>query len=137
MAVNIKKGRAGHIDFTPMLDMVFNLLIFFMVASHFSEVDRELDAQLATASEARPITATVDSVFININQAGQYFADGRIMALDDLEAFLRQKHVNNPGSLSVKIRPDVRGTLQPSISALNACAKVGIRDVSFATDGNP
>ena len=135
MAVNIKKGNAGQIDFTPMLDMVFNLLIFFMVATRFSDVDRELDAQLASASEARPITATVDAVFISINQAGEYFDDGRFMALDDLEAFLRQKQVNNPGSLAVKIRPDVRGTVQPSISALNVCAKVGIRDVSFATDG--
>jgi biopolymer transport protein ExbD len=133
MAVNIKKGSAGHIDFTPMLDMVFNLLIFFMVATKFAEFDNELITQLATASEARPLTATADAVFVNINEQGQYFADGRFMTLDDLQAFLQQKYVNNP-SLSVKIRPDGRGTVQPSISALNACAKVGIRDVSFATD---
>ena len=37
MAVKINKGNTGGIDFTPVLDMVFNLLIFFMVTSEFAK----------------------------------------------------------------------------------------------------
>lgn len=135
MAVKIRKGNSGQIDFTPMIDMVFNLLIFFMVITNFAPEDRELDVTLASASEARPLTATVDTVFINIDRQGQYFVDNRIMAADDLEAYLRTKHANNPANLAVKIRPDMAGTLQPYVSALNVCTKVGIKNASLATQG--
>lgn len=133
MAVKINKGSIGGIDFTPMLDMVFNLLIFFMVATEFAKEDRELDVPLASASEARPLTATEETVFININREGQFFVDRRIMALDELEAFLQQKQANNPASLAIKIRPDVNVSMQPYVSTMNLCTKLGIRNVALVT----
>jgi biopolymer transport protein ExbD len=135
MAVKIRKGNSGQVDFTPMIDMVFNLLIFFMVTTEFAKEERELDVTLASASEARPLTATEETVFINISRDGQYIVDNRRMAVDDLEAFLRTKHTNNPASLAVKIRPDLAGTMQPYVSALNVCTKVGIKNASLATKG--
>jgi biopolymer transport protein ExbD len=136
MAVKIDKGKATSLlDLTPIIDVVFNLLIFFMVVTHFEEQDVELDVTLASASEARPLTATDEAVFVNINRDGRYTADGRPMNLDDLEAFIKQKQVDRPGSLSVKIRPDGASAVQPSISVLNLCQKLGVRDVSFAAQG--
>src|SRR5690242_1016932 len=123
MAVKINKGNTGGIDFTPILDMVFNLLIFFMVTSEFAKEDRELDVALASASEARPLTAQAEDVFININREGQYIVNRRVMATDEVEAYLRQKIADNPSALAVKIRPDIHGGAQPIISAFNVCAK--------------
>lgn len=135
MAVKINKGNTGGIDFTPILDMVFNLLIFFMVTSEFAKEDRELDVALASASEARPLTAQAEDVFININREGQYIVNQRVMARDEVEAFLRQKVADNPASLAVKIRPDINGGAQPIVSAFNICAKAGVRDAAIVTQG--
>ena len=53
MAVNIDKGRAlDSINMTPVIDMVFLLLIFFLVASQFAEEERSLEVVLPSASEA-------------------------------------------------------------------------------------
>lgn len=135
MSVKITKGHVGGIDFTPVLDMVFNLLIFFMVTSEFAKEDRELNVALARASEARPLTAQSEDVFININRQGQYIVDRRNMAIDEVEAFLRQKLADNPVDLAVKIRPDMNGPLTSYVDAMNVCAKVGITDASLVTEG--
>jgi biopolymer transport protein ExbD len=135
MAVKINKGNTGGIDFTPILDMVFNLLIFFMVTSEFAKEDRELDVALASASEARPLTAQSEDVFINIDKEGKYIVNRRVMATDEVEAYLRQKIADNPSSLAVKIRPDIHGGAQPIISAFNVCAKAGVKDASIVTGG--
>ena len=53
MAVKIKQGRAlAALSMTPLIDVVFLLLIFFLVATRFEQEDRELDVVLPSASEA-------------------------------------------------------------------------------------
>ncbi len=135
MAVKINKGNVGGIDFTPVLDIVFNLLIFFMVTSEFAKEDRELNVALARASEARPLSAQVEDVFINIDRQGRYFVNSRIMASDEVEAYLRQKLADNPASLAVKIRPDAGIPFPAYVEAMNICSKVGVTDASLVTDG--
>ena len=135
MAVNIKKGNGGAIDFTPMIDMVFNLLIFFMVTTEFAKEDRELTVKLPSASEARPLTAQAQDVFININDKGEFYVNRKFMALDDVEAYLRQKVTDNPANLSVKINADGRVSFQPVVAAMNVCNKAGVRDYSVVTQG--
>ena len=137
MSVKINKGNTGGIDFTPVLDMVFNLLIFFMVTSEFAKEDRELNVALARASEARPLSAQVEDVFINIDRQGRFFVNSRIMAADEVEAFLRQKQADNPAALAVKIRPDMSAPLPSYVEAVNICSKVGITDAALVTAGEP
>ncbi|HTN74122.1 MAG TPA: biopolymer transporter ExbD [Pirellulaceae bacterium] len=135
MAVNIKKGGSAAIDFTPMIDMVFNLLIFFMVTTEFAKEDRELTVKLPSASEARPLTAQPQDVFININDKGEFYVNRKFMAIDDVEAYLRQKVTDNPANLSVKINADGRVSFQPVVAAMNVCNKAGVRDYSVVTQG--
>lgn len=135
MAVKINKGNVGAIDFTPILDMVFNLLIFFMVTSEFAKEDRELNVALARASEARPLSAEVEDIFINIDAQGRFLVNKRFMAADQVEAFLRQKQADNPAGMSVKIRPDMGIPFEKYVEVVNICAKVGITDASLVTAG--
>ena len=56
MSLKINKGKADELfNFTPMIDVVFNLLLFFMVAARFAEEEREVPVQLPAASEAKPV----------------------------------------------------------------------------------
>ena len=134
MAVTIKKGNAlDGLGITPLIDVVFLLLIFFLVATRFAEEDRELDVPLPTASEAKPMMDQPKEIFININQRGQYFVEGKVMGPDEVETMLQQAVANNPLTQSVVIRADKRVQLQHAVSAMNLCQKVGVSHI-LATD---
>ena len=134
MPVKLNKGTAlGLLDLTPMIDMVFNLLIFFMVTTEFAKEDRQLDVALTTASSARALTAQTDDLFIDIDREGRFFVKGRIMAADEVEAVLRQAVLAKPGSLAVKIRPDTRGSVQATVQAFDLAARAGVKDASIVT----
>jgi biopolymer transport protein ExbD len=129
MAVNFSKSRALELfNLTPMIDMVFLLLIFFLVASQFAEEERELDVQLPEGTEAMPLTARPKEIFINIDEQGRYFVDSKTLSLAELEQFLRQAATNNPARATVIVRADKRAQWDYVAAAFRACNKAGIRD---------
>jgi len=134
MAIKIDKGSAlSTLSLTPLIDIVFLLLIFFLVATRFAEEEREMDVQLPDASEAQPLTSKPRELFINIDEKGRYYVTGKILTLPALESVLKQARNNNPGRASVVIRADKRVTWQYVVSAMNACNKARIRDYRVTT----
>jgi biopolymer transport protein ExbD len=137
MAVKIKRGRAlTTLSLTPLIDVVFLLLIFFLVATRFAQEDRELDVVLPVASEAKPMTVQPREVFVNIDHEGNYFVDGKTLTGDEVEAVLRQAATDNPVNQSVIIRADRRVPLDFAVFVMNLCNKVGIYEYRLTTDGN-
>ncbi len=58
MAVRINKGSAmQQLPVVPLVDTLLNLLIFFLVTTKFAEVDRAMEAALADADAAKPVSA--------------------------------------------------------------------------------
>lgn len=137
MAVSFQKSKAlGSLDLTPLIDVVFQLIIFFLVATEFDSEDRELDVTLPKASEARPLTAEPEEVFVNIDKDGNYFMGGKTRTLAELEALLREAKVNNPLSQSVILRADKNVALDPVVAVMNLCNKVGMTDYTLTTEGD-
>jgi len=133
MAVKINKGRARtFLDMTPLIDIVFLLLIFFMVMTRFDEEDYKLDVVLPSASEAQPLMAKPREIFINIDEQGQFFVRGNQMSLEALEEMLEQAGADNPSG-SVVIRADKNGRLEYSVLVMNACNKAGLTNYSIST----
>jgi len=129
MPVKIKKGAAlGSLSLTPLIDVVFLLLIFFLVATRFAQEDRELDVPLPDASEAKPLTVKPKELFINIDQQGQYFIGRQQVEPDELEHLLVQAATNNPVNQAVIIRADKRVPFDFVVQAINLCKKAGIQD---------
>ena len=136
MAVKIKKGMAvGTLSLTPLIDVVFLLLIFFLVATRFAEEDRELDVPLPDASEAKPLTVKPREIFVNIDQQGQYFIGRQVVDLDQLEHMLAEAATNNPVNQSVIIRADKRVPFDFVVQAINRCKKAGIQKYMANTAG--
>ena len=134
MAVEIDKGSAlNTLSLTPLIDIVFLLLIFFLVATRFAEEEQEMDVMLPDASEAQPLTSKPGELFINIDQQGRYYVTGKILTLEELDRTLRAASVNNPGRLSVIIRADKRVVWNYVVAAMNACNKAKIRDYRVTT----
>jgi biopolymer transport protein ExbD len=136
MSVEIKKGRALEaLSITPLIDIVFLLLIFFLVATRFAEEDRELDVVLPNASEAQPLTVQPREIFVNIDHLGQLFVGGKVLTLDEVYEVLRRAASNNPGQQSVVIRADRRVPLDPVVQVINLCSKTGVSH-RLTTEGN-
>lgn len=119
-------------NMTPMIDVVFQLMIFFLVATKLDEAEREFPVALPTASEAKPFTSKPDEIFINIERTGRYFVQGRFLDINELESLLRQSAVNNP-TQTVRIRADQESQMKFLAAAINATVKAGIRDYRLDT----
>ena len=131
MAVQFNKGRALHlIDLTPMIDMLFALLIFFMVVSHFAAAERDMKVVLPSASAAMPLTAKPSEFFINIDQFGRYYVHNRAISEQELRDALLRAAADNPASQTAVIRADKRTAWDQVATAMRLCNEAGIRDYS-------
>ena len=99
------------IDMTPMIDCVFQLLLFFMVASRFEEEAKTsgegaLDANLPDAVAAMPMVMRPKEMVVNINADGKFYVSGELYNEAQLAERLQRAGINNPGTQPVVIRGD-------------------------------
>ena len=73
MPLKMQPLEEPQLNLTPMLDVVFNLLIFFMVGTRFADLERQFDVQLPQVSTAQPLTSLPDEIVVNV------FPDGKIV----------------------------------------------------------
>ena len=138
MAIQLHKGRTvGLLDLTPMIDVVFNLLIFFMVVSQFASEERDLKVVLPDGSEAMPLTVKPREIFVNVDKDGRYFVRSQEVTAEELSNLLVQAALNNPASQSVIIRADKRAAWDFVATAMRLCNQAGIRDYSAALAEDP
>lgn len=136
MAVKLKRTSAiGSLSITPLIDVVFLLLIFFLVSSRFAEEERELDLNLPSVTEALPASAQPDEIVINVDEQGRYFINGGFRQVEQVEQILRRAKTNNPLTQTVVIRGDKKAEWEMIAVAMNLCKKVGISDFSATIDG--
>lgn len=138
MAIQVNRGRVlGALSMTPLIDVVFLLLIFFLVASRLSQEDRELDIPLPSAANAMPMTAEPQELIVNIDDKGAIFVDSRYLQPDEFESLLRQAIVDNPLGQSVIIRADRRVPVQAPVNVMDTCMKLGATySLSIAEEGS-
>ena len=134
MAVTVNKGAAlDSLSMTPLIDVVFLLLIFFLVATRFAEEEREMNVRLPEASEAMPLTSKPRELFVNIDSDGRYFVSAKMVTLGQLLPILKTADANNPGRASVIIRADQRCRWKYVVAVMNACQKAKIQDYRVTT----
>jgi biopolymer transport protein ExbD len=134
MSVRIDKGRAAsEMNMTPLIDVVFQLILFFLLASSFVEEERSLAVTLPQASEARPLTMRPRELIVNIDADGNYFVSTQKITAPQVLQVLIQAHTNNPGRQTVLIRADKRCRWQAVVTVMDLCNKANIRDYRVAT----
>jgi biopolymer transport protein ExbD len=135
MAVQLRQSSVtSAINMTPIIDVVFLLLIFFLVTSQFEQMERNLDVELPSASEAQPLLATPQEFFVDVDSNGRFSIDGRICTVDRVEALLSAARRESP-ALSVMIRIDRRTQFDHFNVIINMCKKLNISEYKYATEG--
>lgn len=138
MSVQIKRSSAaGTLSLTPLIDVVFLLLIFFLVTSRFDEEERRLPIELPVATSATPMTQKPREVVVDIDREGNLYAGGEAISADGLEALLRRAVANNPTNQTVVIRADAATSFQPVVSVMDLCNRAGVADYLTTTKEGP
>lgn len=119
-------------NMTPMIDVSFLLIIFFLVSSHLAqqEVQLELDLPEAASGEAFRADERRRIVF-NILPDGSVATGGETLAVSELEPLVRFEQQRD-ADLEVRIRADRQvpyGRVEP---LLVACARAGVWNVTFS-----
>lgn len=122
-----------EVNLTPLIDVVFLLLIFFMVSTTFETQSRiQIELPEATAEASKPDD---ESLEIIIDVQGRYFIGDRQVLntkLRTLKGAIR-KAVGNREGVPVIIRADANTPHQAVIRALDATAQLGLIHISLAT----
>ena len=92
MPLKVEPLEEPYLNMTPMVDVILNLLIFFMIGSRFVEDERQLDIQLPSVSHAQPLTAPPNDIIINVYADGRLIVDQKRLAPAELENLLSEAH---------------------------------------------
>ncbi len=123
-----RKSRRRHLEpgisLTPMLDMIFNLLFFFVLTTEIRQGLGQLQVKLPEASAAARATATATIPTLILDRQGQLFYDNRPVADSELELILRG--VAREGGHEVRLRGDERVDLGRAVTVMDICRRTGL-----------
>lgn len=135
MAIKLSRSQSiGALSITPLIDVVFLLLIFFLVAPRLGERERRLMLNLPQASSAKPTVFAGREVYVNLLRDGQFVVDDRRMNADELRELLLAAYAENPGRQKVTIRADEDARSGALVAAMDACAAARILNYTIATE---
>lgn len=132
MIRNADTASDTHLDFVPMVDVLFNLLIFFLLATSLQQTEREMKIALPQAAAAGPLSAALREIIINIDAQGQIIVAGQTIAAGELSDMIRSAIKVNPDQ-KVSIRGD-RATAYENVSrVLDVCKGAGVQEPYLET----
>ena len=118
-------------NLVPLTDMVFNLLIFFLCATTFVQVEKDLSVQLPkTSSSFAPLSAAPRELIINIKRDGKTVVAGKTYDAAALTTLVRSA-VNRNKEQRVIIRADERSIMKYFASVARTCKQAGVKEAKL------
>ena len=126
-------GDEPEVNLTPLIDVVFILLIFFMVSTTFQK-ESEIKIELPEAS-ADAVEEEKDVLELVIDVEGRYFIDQQQVVNTELETLKKTigKFLGERTGIPVVIRADRRTPYESVVRAMDATSQLGLVQMSLAT----
>lgn len=133
--MNFKKQNREEpsVNLTPLIDVVFLLLIFFMVSTTFQK-DNHITLTLPKADNTQRQTAA-DSIYISVGSSGEYTVNSRALVKNDAATLsLAIENLNiSDKKTPVIIAADANTTHQSVVTVMDVASRLGFSKVSIAT----
>lgn len=129
-----KRDSGSLIDLSPLIDVVFLLLIFFMVSTTFKD-QHGMDLTLPEASSLMKKESEDLSVFVN--QDGQIYVNGNVVKLSDLESYLKQNGGENLNEKTVILNIDQSISHGRVVKVMDAVKGAGAKGIAFSAKKAP
>ena len=120
------------LQLTSLIDVVFLLLIFFMVSTSFVDFTRRLDIELPEAKSSAEVVEK-KSFLIEVGAEKRISLNGKTVLLDDLESRLKADLESEKFKPSLTIKADKRLDYGYVIKVMGLISEAGVRDISLAT----
>ena len=126
-----KASDEAEINITPMLDIVFIMLIFFIVTTSFVK-EKGLEVSRPSNSPPKEIKKNKGPILVKIDANGNITMKGRLLERKAVEANLEREKAEKPDSpLIIAAHPDAE--TDALVTILDAAEAVGVGSVSVAT----
>ena len=133
-----QEGDELKLEMSPMIDLVFLLLIFFMVSSHLIIVQIDKNVRPPTAKDAEVARTTFGRIVVNIYEDGRVFGPNKqeLATMQDISSYVDENKLLND-SVNVKSRLHLRADKYTDTrnikKVVQAAAEVGVNDVIFSS----
>ena len=132
-APRYKPSRKFGFNMTPMIDVVFLLIIFFLVSSHLAQRENRIEVDLPMAASGEDDTpSSSPRVTVTVLADGTVLLAGKPIALVDLSARLKSRRLQSGDQVELRIRSDRRALYQIIEPVLSSAAEAGVWNVTFA-----
>ena len=126
------RRRSGQMpNLTPLIDIVFLLLVFFMLTSHFVQ-EQVIDIDLPGADGAEAMTEN-EQLELVINAEGAFLLDEIFIEADSLEMVLREE-LQQRSDKNLRVRGDRHAPLGQAVTVLDIARKAGATGVDIVTE---
>ena len=132
MNLRPRRSEPPRVDITPLIDVVFLMLIFFMVSTTFDK-QTQLKVDLPQASSEDVGESIPEKIEITIDAKGQFYVNERELIKHDAETLRRtmQKIADGRADLPIVVSGDRQAPLQSMMTVLDVAAQLGMARLSF------
>ncbi|MFT6734337.1 MAG: biopolymer transport protein ExbD [Polaribacter sp.] len=130
------KKQEIAVNLTPLIDVVFLLLIFFMVSTSFTR-ETQIELELPKAN-VEPLENNIESLEISIDKEGRYFVNKKALvnkSIDTLKRAINTVLEKNP-DIAVILSADANTPYQSVVTAMDATSQLGVTNLKMATQRN-
>ncbi len=120
---------------TPMIDVVFLLIIFFLVSSHLARQENRIPLDLPTAASAIDEGPDGRTVVVNVLPDETWQVAGRNVNRRQFSSLLRRRAMATADPIRLRIRSDASVPYRAVAPMLAAAAEAGIGDIAFSVYG--
>jgi len=128
--MRIDRGRTRQkpsVNVTPLVDMMFILIIFFLATTQFQQEERDIQVNLPETRAGETLSSTAHSLLvINIRRDGSYVVRGRTISPDALRDMVIEAVKTNPDQ-KVLVRADKQALHGYVAAAIGLCKQAGVR----------
>ena len=125
--------RSGEVGFnmTPMIDVVFLLIIFFLVSSHLAKQEAQMQLPLPVADSGEEPDDEARRLTLNVTADGSMLLAGRHLDRAELKQRLAQAREEHGEDVEIRIRGDRNVPYSAVSPIMLSCARTGIWKVTF------
>lgn len=121
----------GALNLTPLIDIVFLLLVFFMLTAHFIE-EEQIDIQLPKAQSSDSLSND-QTITILLTPSGQVLVEGIATTMDELQLTLRDELRNSDEKL-IRLKGDYRAQFGNAVAIIDAARLAGAESLDIQTE---
>lgn len=132
MRMVVEDDEKAEVSMGPLIDCVFLLLIFFLVATMLKKEDRDIDITPPVSQSAVKLPPDDKVLVIGINESGELFWQGAPSSLNELHERLKQVAAATPDR-RIRLDADQATPFHRVVEVLNACQFRGLTNVGIRT----